>query len=183
MSGSVKRAGVARFRELSGDELIEISRVPLNFAYNFAEPPFPVISWGLADLLGHARFPLAREDACDKWGCACLSIDNFFRFITEPTVAEPGCLSVLTVAKLIAYCLEIAEVTAEALAARTAEAEVSGERLLQEIGRLRDLHFAELKEFSPWRQFYTSVRHPVVRYGINNVLMNRWGAPGVTRNG
>ena len=176
MSELARRAEVARFRELSGDELIEISRISLNFPYNFAEPPAPRIWWGLADLLAHARFPLSRTDACDKWQCRCLSIDNYSRFICERTIAEPGGLSALTVAKVIAYCLEIAEATAEAMVQSGRESNLSGEVLLQEVGRLRDLYRPALAELSPWRHFYISVRHPVVRYGINNALMNRWGA-------
>jgi hypothetical protein len=177
MSGELAgRAGVARFRELSGDELIEISRISLNFSYNFAEPPAPEIRWGLADFLAHARFPLARTDACDKWRCRCLSIDNFSRFISERTIAEPGGLSAVTVAKAIAYCLEIAEVTAEAMMRAGRDSGLSGEVLLKEIARLRDLYRCALAELSPWRHFYISVRHPVVRHGINNAMMNRWGA-------
>jgi hypothetical protein len=176
MSELAGRAGVARFRELSGDELIEISRISLNFSYNFAEPPAPRIGWGLADFLAHARFPLARTDACDKWGCQCLSIDNFSRFISERTIADPGGLSALTVGKVIAYCLEIAEVTAEAMVQAGRDSNLSGEVLLKEVGRLRELYRRALAEFSPWRHFYISVRHPVVRHGINNALMNRWGA-------
>lgn len=170
------RAGVARSRELSGDELIEISRISLNFPYNFAEPPAPKIQWGLADFLAHARFPLARIDACDKWRCPCLSIDNYSRFISEWTIADPGGLSAVTVAKVVAYCLEIVEVTAEAMARVDREAHLSGEALLEEIARLRDLYRYALGELSPWGHFYVSVRHPVIRHGINNALMNRWGA-------
>jgi hypothetical protein len=170
------RAGVARFRELSGDELIEISRISLNFSYNFAEPPAPGIRWGLADFLAHARFPLARTDACDKWRCRCLSIDNYPRFISERTIADPGGLSAVTVAKVIAYCLEIVEVTAEAMMRAGQDSNLSGEVLLKEVARLRDLYRCALDELSPWRHFYISVRHPVVRHGINNAMMNRWGA-------
>lgn len=175
MSELARRVTVARFRELSGDELIEISRIRLDFSYNFAEPPVPRIRWGLVDLLAHARFPLARTDACDKWRCRCLSIDNYSRFISERSIADPGGLSALTVAKVIAYCLEIAEATAEALVQSDRESILSGEVLLKEIARLRDRYRCTLAELSPWRHFYVSVRHPVVRYGINNALMNRWG--------
>ena len=175
MSELAGRSGVARSRELSGDELIEISRIRLNFAYNFAEPPDPAIRWGLADFLAHARFPLARTDACDKWRCRCLSIDNYARFISERTIAEPGGLSAVTVAKVIAYCLEIAEATAEVTTRAGPEADLNGKTLLKEIARLRDLHRGALVELSPWRHFYISVRHPAVRHAINNAMMNRWG--------
>ena len=178
MSELAGRAGVARFRELSGDELIDISRINLNFPYNFAEPPAPDIRWGLADFLAHVRFPLARTDACDKWRCGCLSIDNYSRFISERTIAEPGGLSALTVAKVIAYCLEIAEVTAEAVERAGRETNLSGKTLLKEIARLRDLYQGALAELSPWRHFFISVRHPVVRHGVNNAMVNRWDHPG-----
>ncbi|MBV9997711.1 MAG: hypothetical protein JO015_01230 [Verrucomicrobia bacterium] len=167
--------GVARFRELSADELIEISRISLNFAYNFAEPPAPRIRWGLTDFLAHARFPLARTDACDKWRCRCLSIDNYSRFIAERTIAEPGGLSAVTVAKVIGYCLEIAEVTAEQMVRSGRQTDLSGDVLLEEITRLRSLYRKKLGELSPWLHFYISVRHPVVRHGINNAMINRWG--------
>jgi hypothetical protein len=107
MSELAGRAGVARFRELSGDELIEISRINLNFPYNFAEPPAPRIRWALADFLAHARFPLARTDTCDKWRCRCLSTDNYARFISERSIYYPGGLIAVRVAKVMSYCLEI----------------------------------------------------------------------------
>ncbi|MBV9492023.1 MAG: hypothetical protein JO069_20200 [Verrucomicrobia bacterium] len=178
MSRVKNRVGLPRLRTLSADELIEISRMPLNFDYNFAEPPAPAIRWGLAELLDHARFPMARTDACDKWGCPCLSLDNYFRFISERTIAEPGSLSAVTVAKVIAYCLEIVEATAEAIRADGRGPDLTGEGLVEEIGRLRDLYAGQLKDLSPWWQFHVGVRHPVVRYAINNALMNRWGARG-----
>jgi len=33
--------------------------------YNFAEPPYPEIRWDLAEIVDHARFPMAIADACD----------------------------------------------------------------------------------------------------------------------
>jgi hypothetical protein len=162
------------FREVTADELIEVSRVRLNHPYNFAEPPYPAIHWELVDLLHHSRFPFARHDACDKWGFQAISLENFYRLIEPDTVAEPGHLSVLTVAKVVAYALEVAEATAEGMA--SGQRTPRGEQILEEINRLQHACMQAYTELSPWRQFYVAVRHPVVRYAVNNALMNRWGA-------
>ncbi len=168
---------VARYRELTADELIEISRVPLNFPYNFAEPPRPTLRWGLVDFLDHARFPFARQDPCDKWGVTCLSSDNFLRFLSGEGWTSPGGLSAVTVAKAIAYGLEITEVTASAWPAWR-PVPPDSENLLAEVKALGETCLSDHPEISPWRHFFEAAKHPVIRQGLNNALTNRWGVPG-----
>jgi hypothetical protein len=165
-----------RFRHLSADEILDIRAEPLNFPYNFAQPPQPAICWSLCDLIDHARFPMANADACDKWGLKYFSIESFVQLIDSSQVAQPGFLSPITIAKLIAYCLQIVESVAESMEALTGRATFNGEQLVEQIFRLAQNHSIEI---SPWQQFVTGTRHPTVRWAINNALMNRWGAEGI----
>ena len=164
-----------RFRHLSADEILDIRAVSLNFPYNFAQPPRPPIQWSLCDLIDHSRFPMARADACDKWGLKYFSLESFVRLINSSQIAHPGYLSSMTVAKLVAYCLQIAESTGESMEALTGRARYHGEQLIEQIFGLAR---ANRLETLPWRQFVTSTRHPTVRWAINNAVMNRWGAEG-----
>jgi len=164
-----------RCRHLSADEILDIRAVSLNFPYNFAQPPQPPIRWSLCDLIDHSRFPMAKGDVCDKWGLKYFSLESFVRLIDSRQIAHPGYLSPMTVAKLIAYCLQIAESTAESMEALTGRARYHGEQLIEQIfGLARDNRLETL----PWQQFVTSTRHPTVRWAINNAVMNRWGAEG-----
>lgn len=164
-----------RFRHLSADEILDIRAVSLNFPYNFAQPPQPPIRWSLCDLIDHSRFPMAIADPCDKWGLKYFSLESFVRLIDSSQIAHPGYLSPMTVAKLVAYCLQIAESTAESMEALTGRPRYHGEQLIEQIfGLARDNGLETL----PWQQFVISTRHPTVRWAINNAVMNRWGAEG-----
>src|ERR1700751_3441606 len=99
------------------EEVSTIQEIPLNYGYNFAEPPYLKISWTLLDLVSHARFPMCRTDLCDKWNYREITAENFPSVVDRERVSEPGFLSARTVAKLIGYCLLIAESTAESLPA------------------------------------------------------------------
>src|ERR1700745_917202 len=99
------------------EEVSTIQEIPLNYGYNFAEPPYPKIAWNLLDLVSHARFPMCRTDLCDKWNYGEITAESFPLLVAPERVSEPGFLSVRTVAKLIGYCLLIAESTAESLPA------------------------------------------------------------------
>jgi hypothetical protein len=164
-----------RFRHLSADEILDIRAVSLNFPYNFAQPPQPKIRWSLCDLIDHSRFPMAKADACDKWGLKYFSLENFVRLIDLSQIAHPGYLSPMTVAKLVAYSLQIVESTAESMEALTGHVTYDGEQLVEQIFGLAGDNQLET---SPWQQFVTSTRHPTVRWAINNAVMNRWGAEG-----
>ena len=161
---------------LSADEIVALRDLRLNYPYNFAEPPYPEIHWQLFELIDHASFPLAKTDACDKWGYKEISAEHFFQVLDRDRLGEPGFLSALTVGKLVCYCLLVAESTSESFHMVAAGVELRADTLLERI-RLNAEHFSpEIEEYSPWRQFFVAVRHPVVRWAVNNALMNRWGA-------
>jgi hypothetical protein len=167
--------GTAR-QGLSADEVLALRELKLNYPYNFAEPPYPKVHWQLFELIDHASFPLAKADACDKWNCRKLSPDNFFQIIDRKRLAEPGFLSALTIGKLVCYCLLIAESTSESFHSVAEGIELRADTLLDRI-QLNAEHLSPgIEEYSPWRQFFVAVRHPVVRWAVNNAFMNRWGA-------
>jgi hypothetical protein len=163
-------------RALSADEILALRELQLNYPYNFAEPPYPQIRWELFELIDHARFPIAMADTCDKWHCKAISSENFFRVLDQDRLAEPGFLSALTIGKLVCYCLLVAESTSESSPAVTEGAELGADTLLERIRVNADHLSPGIEEYSPWRQFFVAVRHPVVRWAVNNALMNRWGA-------
>jgi hypothetical protein len=158
------------------EEASAIQLVFLNYEYNFAEPPYPKIAWTLLDLISHARFPMCRTDLCDKWNYAEITAENFPLVVDPDRVSEPGFLSVRTVAKLIGYCLLIAESTAESLPAWSGQTdELFADTIMAAILDHRQEFGPRLGEHSPWAHFLIAARHPIVRWGINNALMNRWG--------
>jgi hypothetical protein len=160
---------------LSADEILALRELRLNHPYNFAEPPYPQIRWQLFELIDHASFPLAKTDPCDKWNCREISPENFFQIFDRDQLGEPGFLSALTVGKLVCYCLLVAESTSESF--HTAgEIELRADTLLERIRWNAEYLSTGIEEYSPWRQFFFAVRHPVVRWAVNNALMNRWGA-------
>ena len=157
------------------EEASAIQAIPLNYGYNFAEPPYPKIVWTLLELISNARFPMSRTDLCDKWNYREITPENFPLVVDSERVSEPGFLSVRTVAKLISYCLLIAESTAESLPALTGNGDMLADQIMAAIvDHGRDFGSA-LGENSPWSQFLIAARHPIVRWGVNNALMNRWG--------
>jgi hypothetical protein len=165
------------FEYLTADQILAIRRVRLNFPYNFAQPPAPKIEWSLADLIDHARFPMAKLDPCDKWSVQSLSMENFLRILDEGRFREPGYLAPVTIAKVIAYALQIAESATETMVVAVGRKRWTGEDVLARIQTLAEAGLTS-EEFSPWRHFWIATRHPIVRWGINNAMMNRWGASG-----
>jgi len=147
----------------------------LNFPYNFAEPPCPEIRWSLADLIDHARFPMARLDPCDKWAIRDFGLENFLRVLDAKRLGEPGYLAPATIAKVIAYGLQIAESTTETMEVLAGLQTWTGEEILAQIRSLADAALID-DEFSPWRHFWIATQHPTIRWAINNAMMNRWGA-------
>ena len=162
-------------RDITGEEILRIKRIWLNYPYNFAEPPYPEICWGLAEIIDHARFPMAMTDACDKWECQNFALESFSRFIEPERISEPGYLSAVTTAKLIAYCLQIVESTGESIQTLRGVSKFDGQDLLFQIAKLQETEMAGAEELSPWNHFLIAVRNPVVRWAVNNAVMNRWG--------
>jgi hypothetical protein len=166
-----------RFQHLSPDQILAIRDVRLNFPYNFAQPPSPEIRWSLTDLIDHARFPMARLDPCDKWVIRDFSLENFLRILDSKRIGEPGYLAPSTVAKVIAYGLQIAESTTETMDHLAGLQNWTGEDILAQIRSLADAELID-DELSPWRHFWIATQHPTIRWAINNAMMNRWGATG-----
>lgn len=160
---------------LYAEEASAIQAIPLNYSYNFAEPPYPKISWTLLDLVSHARFPVCRTDLCDKWNYREITAENFPLVIDPDHVSEPGFLSARTVAKVISYCLLIAESTAESIPALSGRPDFFADTIMEAIVEHRRDFGSRLGENSPWAHFLIAARHPTVRWGVNNALMNRWG--------
>ena len=172
-----ERKRLPSFEHLTPDQILAIRDVRLNFRYNFAQPPFPEIRWSLADLIDHARFPMARLDPCDKWGIRDFSLENFLQVLDAERIREPGYLAPVTIAKVSAYGLQIAESTTETMEALMGSKTWTGEDILAQIRNLADATLID-DAFSPWRHFWIATQHPTVRWAINNAMMNRWGASG-----
>jgi hypothetical protein len=176
MPGSHNNSPETTRKGISADEILALRDVRLNYPYNFAEPPYPQIRWQLFELIDHAPFPLAKTDACDKWNCREISPENFFQVLDRNRLSEPGFLSALTVGKLVCYCLLVAESTSESFLTLAQGVELHADSLLERIrSNAEHLSFG-IEEYSPWSQFFVAVRHPVVRWAVNNAMMNRWGA-------
>jgi hypothetical protein len=162
---------------LTPDQILAIGDVRLNFPYNFAQPPYPEIRWSLADLIDHAGFPMARLDPCDKWGVRDFSVENFLRILESKRMREPGYLAPVTIAKVVAYGLQIVESATETMEVLAGLRAWTGEDILNQIRGLADAAWID-DELSPWRHFWIAAQHPTVRWALNNAMMNRWGAIG-----
>jgi hypothetical protein len=164
-------------RALEPEEILALNEISFNFPYNFAEPPVQTVTWSLADFLTQSRFPLAQRDVFTKWGYQEFSLERFARTIDPAQIALPGYLAAVTVGKLIAYALLIAESTAESLAALFVDRDkpTTAESIIQQIVRLADKPNGLPLELSPWHHFLLALRHPEVRSALNNAMINRWG--------
>jgi hypothetical protein len=120
---------------------------------------------------------MAKLDPCDKWSIRDFSLENFLRVLEANRIREPGYLAPITIAKVVAYGLQIVESTTESMEALAGFKIWTGEDLLVQIRTLADAGLID-DELSPWRQFWIATQHPTVRWAINNAMMNRWGAAG-----
>ena len=120
---------------------------------------------------------MSRLDPCDKWAIQDFSLENFLRVLDAKRIGEPGYLAPVTVAKVIAYGLQIAESTTETMNVAGVRQTWTGENIVAQIRALVDAALID-DDLSPWRHFWLATRHPTVRWAINNALMNRWGAVG-----
>ena len=175
MGGDQTSPGRGSSLGLYPEEAASIRATLLNYGYNFAEPPYPKITWTLLDLVSHARFPMCRTDLCDKWKYREITPENFPLVVDPDRVSEPGFLSAATVAKVVSYCLLIAESTAESLPALSGKKDFFADKILEAIVDHRRDFDSRLGDNSPWAHFLIAARHPIVRWGVNNALMNRWG--------
>ncbi len=174
MSDQDSRRTVPSLRDLTADELLDIRSILPDRAYNFAEPPDPQIEVSLSDYLANARFPFALADAGDKWGVNAISMDNFGRLFNPGQIGWPGYLSAISTAKLIAFCLQIAESTRESLPELHGISCPTAEDVMNQLADLARTSHA-LQALSPWKQFFVCTKNPVIRRAVNNAIMNRWG--------
>jgi hypothetical protein len=132
-------------------------------------------------------FPFAQTDVLDKWKVKTLNAETFNYYIDRAKLAVAGSLSATTTAKLIAYCLLIMEAEHEVLQTARVEAlrfERPGAQdvvnsLAARARRLRPKKQGVELDHSV--QFWEAVRHPVIKAGVNNAAVNRWGLGGKNR--
>ena len=126
-------------------------------------------------------FPFAQTDVLDKWKVKTLNAETFNYYIDRTKLAVAGSLSATTTAKLIAYCLLIMEAEHEALQEAGVEA-LRFERLdAQDVVNSLAARARRLRpknqgvELDHSVQFCEAVRNPVIKAGVNNAAVNRWG--------
>ena len=150
--------------------------------YNFAESEVTA-HLSLEDFLREFQetFPFAQTDILDKWNVPSFNAETFNNYINREQLAVPGTLSAKTAAKLIVYCLRIMEAEHEIL---QAEWVLSLRRVgtdAQDLVNSLSARAARADlgkaggELDHSLQFCTAVRNPVIRAGVNNAAVHRWG--------
>jgi hypothetical protein len=180
-------ANVVKIWKLDEEELVSIRLIagrephPYNFAVLDATSHL-----SLDDFLRDYQeaFPFAQTDILDKWNVPSFNAELFNHYIDREQIAVPGTLSARTTAKLIVYCLRIMESEHELLQAGWAR---SLRRVRTEAQDLVNSLGARAARVDPARtgsgldyslQFCVAVRNPVVREGVNNAAIHRWGLRG-----
>ena len=169
---------------LDGDDLGYVRMVAfrLRHPYDFG-PGQSRISISLEDFIlsWEESFPFARADVLDKWEVDSLNAEVFNHYIDRTKLAVPGTLSATTTAKVIVYCLSIMEAEHEALQAGSVEALRYARPDAQDVvnslaarARLAG-RSKERMELDYSVQFCEAVCNPVVKAGVNNAAVNRWG--------
>ena len=132
-------------------------------------------------------FPFAKADVLDRWAVNSLNAEAFNHYIDRTKLGVPGILSATTTAKLIAYCLLIMEAEHEALQAARVESLRFVRPDAQDVvnslvarARLGGVK-KEGAELDYSVQFCEAVRNPVIKEGVNNAAVNRWGLRGNNR--
>ena len=151
--------------------------------YDFGAEPDSKIHISLEDFIQswEAAFPFAQADVLDRWEVKLLNAEVFNHYIDRSKLAVPGTLSAATTAKVIAYCLLIMEAEHEALQAARVEslrferpdAQEVVDSLAARARRVRPKKEATQLDHSV--QFCEAVRNPVVKAGVNNAAVHRWG--------
>ena len=132
-------------------------------------------------------FPFAKADVLDRWEVNSLNAEAFNHYIDRTKLGVPGILSAKTTAKLIAYCLLIMEAEHEALQAARVEALRFVRPDAQDVvnsllARARTGGVEkEGAELDYGVQFCEAIRNPVIKEGVNNAAVNRWGLRGNNR--
>lgn len=128
-------------------------------------------------------FPFAQTDILDKWNVTSFNAEAFNHYINREQLAVPGTLSARTTAKLIVYCLRIMEAEHENLQTGWVRSlrrvGTDAQDLVNSLGA-RGARVDASKagsELDYSLQFCAALRNPVVRAGVNNAAIHRWGLP------
>ena len=177
-------------RRLADAEVDRINRIRLGYSYDFA-PLAPQMfagvvvreRWSLSKYLYEAEFPFAGLDAVDRGGIESFDIGRFYANINVERIHVPGELSAVTTAKVIAYLLDIVECEFNCRTEQgwlTSVSEVAGDALIRSIrGQGREWRKQGIgDEINLYHHFVCAERNPVVRRGVENAVINRWGWSG-----
>jgi hypothetical protein len=164
-------------------QVTEISRIHLNFPYNFGPVPGPGTKTTLAEFVQdyEREFPYAIRDLIDKLKLESFSAESFDHHLDRTLLATPGYLSAVTVAKLIHYSLLILESEAEMVTWSRIDRGVPGAPNAYDIaGAVADKmnlyrNPRDIPEYDHVGQFLSAVKHPVVGRAVSNAAINRWG--------
>jgi hypothetical protein len=132
-------------------------------------------------------FPFAQDDLLDKWKVNSMNAEAFKHYIDREKLTVPGTLSAATTAKLIVYCLLIMEAEHQALQAAGFQALQLSRPNAQDVVNSLAARASgidpkkEGSELDHSFQFAEAVRNPLVRAGVNNAAVNRWGLPKKNR--
>lgn len=181
-------ANAAKVWRLDGDDLLSVRIIAGNarHPYDFGPEPDSKTHTSLEEFMQswEEAFPFAQADVLDKWKVNSLNAEVFNHYIDRTKLTVPGTLSATTTAKLIAYCLLIMEAEHEALQVARVEALRFARPDAQDVvnslaARARqvgpkqkgvELHYSV--------QFCDAVRNPIIKAGVNNAAVNRWGLRG-----
>ena len=152
------------------------------YPYNFAEEHART-HVSLEDFLRlfQETFPFAQTDILDKWKVSSFNEETFNHYINREQLSVPGTLSATTTAKLIVYCLRIMEAEHEILQADWVSSlrrvTTDAQDLVNSLGA-RSARADPAKagvELDHSLQFCAAVHNPVIRKGVNNAAIHRWG--------
>ena len=183
-------ANAVKVWRLDGEDLVSVRMIAGHAGYPYDFRPDDsggrisledfMVSWEEA-------FPFAQTDVLDKWKVKTLNAETFNYYIDRTKLAVAGSLSATTTAKLIAYCLLIMEAEHEALQAARVEALRFGRPGAQDVVNSLAARARRLRpkkqgvELDHSVQFWEAIRNPVVKAGVNNAAVNRWGLGGKNR--
>lgn len=153
------------------------------YPYDFGPEPHSKTLISLEDFIQswEERFPFAQADVLDKWKVSAFNAEVFAHYIDRAKLTVPGTFSATTTAKLIAYCLLIMEAEHEALQAAWVESLRFSRPDAQDV--VNSLA-ARARRVGPNKdgveldhsvQFCEAISNPVIRAGVNNAAVNRWG--------
>jgi hypothetical protein len=177
-------SNVVKVWKLDEEELASIRLIAgrESYPYNFADVD-ATAHLSLEDFLRllQETFPFAQSDILDKWKVPSFNAERFNYYVNREQLSVPGTLSATTTAKLIVYCLRIMEAEHEILQAdwvsslrriRT-DAQDLVNSLSARSGRADPAKAGSELDHS--LQFCAALHNPVIRKGVNNASINRWG--------